>query len=260
MFRSPKRSATGFQNKVKFKLPEGKGKNKRQFLKVFRKFKTIIIISIPVLLILILILIEYTFAPFSVVNINPTNFTLTQQDRSAIIGKKLYLINQDTINSVLLPNHIPIQSFEIKKKYPSTIEITAENRKGVFKIKNDKSYLIIDEFGVVFENVKDSKLPDLPIKVKEINVGTILEKSELQLFSKVVKSLLDFKLQVSSIYLEGEYIDVLIKDKYIIRFNQESYVDEIILFRKAITMIDSEGEKISEVRFVENKVVIEYDK
>lgn len=260
MFQSPKSSATGFQNKVKFKLPEGKGKNKRQFLKVFRKFRSIIIISIPVLLILVLILVEYTFAPFSVVNINPTNFTLTQQDRLLIIGKKLYLINQDKINNVLIPNHIPIKSFEIKKKYPSTIEITAEKRKGVFKIKNDKSYLIIDEFGVVFESVKESKLPDLPIKVKEINVGTILEKSELQLFTKVVKSLLDFKLQVSSIYLEGEYIYVLIKDKYMIRFNQESYVDEIILFRKAITMIDSATKKISEVKFVENKVVIEYDK
>ena len=256
MSRLRKKSATGFQKQVNYKLPEGKGKKRRQIIKIYRQFKYVILISVFLFLVIVLLSIEKIFKPFSVVNVNPTNFSLLEVDKSALIGRKLYLLNQSFINRALLPSHIEIKNFTMIKKYPNTIEVIADKRSGVFKIKNDKSYFIIDDLGVIFKSEVNSKLPDLPIKVHNISIGTMLNQDEFDLYTEVVKGLLNLKLVISSVYLEGNYIFATIDSKYIVRFNIKSYKNEIEMFRKAVNQIDS-LDTVKEITFVENKILIQ---
>ena len=255
--RSRKKSATGFQKQTKFKLPEGKGKRRRQILRVFRKFKYVILFSIPLILLISVFIIEKVFSPFSITNINVKNFSLTDTDKSLIIGKNLYFINERIINDLVLSNHIEVKNFKIEKKYPDTLDITATKRLGVFRIKNNKQYLIVDEDGVVFTSVASSKLTDFPIKVDKIAVGTVFNKQDLILYTDIVNSLLDLKLNVDFVYLQGEFIYIEVKDKYKIKFNKLTYLQEIQMFRNAAIQIDS-GEKVKEISFVDNKVLIQY--
>ena len=257
MLKLRKKSATGFQNKAKYSLPEGKGKKKRQLIKIYRKYKIFILFTLPILFILFLISIELVFKPFSITNINSKNFTMTNADKTIVTGKKLYLINEQKINSALLPNHIEIQKFSITKNYPSTINIVGKKREGVFKIKKGDTYYIVDDFGVIFSTDKTSKLPDLPVKISTINIGTKIDKQDLNLYTNIVKNLLDLKLTVKSVYLEGTYVYVVLKDNYTIRFDTNNYLNEITMFKKAVTHINS-SDKIEDIRFVDNKVLIQY--
>jgi len=252
-----KKSAIGFQKQVKFRLPEGKGKNRRQILKVYRQYKYVILVASLFLLVLVFITIEKTFSPLSIKKINTQNFTLTDTDKVELIGKKIYFVNQDNLNQKLLPNHIDIKAFTLEKQYPETIKVIAKKRKGVFKIINNKSYYIIDDEGVIFSQVKKSKLPDLPVDVKDITIGTRLDQQDLYLYTNVVKQLLDLKLEIDKVYLEGEFIYVTIKGKYKIRFEIDKYLSQIEMFRKAIIQIQSAKDLI-EVSFVDNKVLMQY--
>ena len=255
--RLRKKSATGFQKQVKFKLPEGKGKKRRQILKVLRKFKYIIFFSIPLILLISVLIIENVLSPFSIVNVKIKDFALSDVDKSLIIGKKLYFISEQTVNDLLLPSHVEVKNFKIIKKYPDTLDIIAIKRTGLFRIKNDKQYLIVDKDGVVFASVINSKLTDFPVKINNIKVGTVFDKQDLTLYATILDSFLDFKLNIDSIYLQGEFVYVEIKDKYKIKFNIARYLQEIKMFKNAITKLDPE-EKIKEISFVENKVLIQY--
>lgn len=257
MFRLHKKSATGFQNKTKFKLPEGKGKKRRQLLKIYRKFKYIILPFLFIILVLGVVLIERVFSPFTVTDIVAKNFVITEVDKSILIGKKLYLINDKALSDLLVQNHIEVKSFEIIKQYPYTLQVIAKKREGLFKIKNNNLYFIIDDDGVIFKSEKNSTLPNLPIRVDKIEIGTSLDKKELDLYTSIVKDLLNIKLGVEFVYLEGDYIYAITDKNYKIRFGKDSYKQEIDLYVKAITQIDSD-QKIKEVRFVENRVVVEY--
>jgi len=252
-----KKSDTGFQNKIQYRLPEGKGKKKRQLIKTYRKYRLFILSTTIVLLILLCISIEMIFKPFSILTINSKNFTITDTDKTILLGKKLYLVNEQKINSVLLPNHVEIEEFSVTKKYPSTINIVGKKRQGVFKIKKDDTYYIVDGFGVIFSTNKTSTLPDLPIKIPTIKIGTKIDKQDLKLYTDVVKNLLNLKLKVKSLYLEGTYVYVVLQDAYTIRFNIDNYLSEINMFKKAATQINS-TDNIKEVSFVDNKVLIQY--
>lgn len=113
-------------------------------------------------------LIYYLTTPtFNIININiKGNKKLTQEECINLIGINLnetniYAITKNQIAKRLKQNTY-VDSVEIKRKLPNTLEINIKERRTSFQVKYNKEYIYIDSQGYILEfNEKKLKVPIL---------------------------------------------------------------------------------------------------
>ena len=106
--------------------------------------------------------------------------------------KSIFLTSKNQIQEIVFRNFPQIAKVDFKKQLPQTLVIKIEERKPVAIVSSEKNDFLIDEEGIIFEEILGDNLQLIKIK------GPNLEK-EIKLGEKVVeKELLSQILEVKS--------------------------------------------------------------
>jgi len=238
----------------------GNKSNHRKVLGIYRRYRLILIILFIIVIFIFLVFTELVFKPFSITEIEEVGITLSDDQKAKIMEQKLYLINSNQITNLLLEDFLEIDNFQIKKQYPNKITLVANKREGVFKREVDNGFYIIDKNGVVFEKVTTSDLPTLPISIDEMDLGTIINANTFDFYQDVAAKLKDIGLNVGDLKIEGKNVIASIEsDRYKIILSLDSYSNEIELLKHAIEVTRERTSALKLIKFIDNKIVLEYE-
>ena len=112
-----------------------------------------------------------------VLGLSEENNLKIKKELNNLLLKNIFLINTNTINNVMSKYKL-IQSYNVKKKYPSKLNIEIEQTKFIARIKSSKNYLI----GTVIEtNYLSSRVllitdlnSKIPAVIQDTDVNVIL--------------------------------------------------------------------------------------
>lgn len=149
--------------------PEHKKRNKKIKKKeINSRAKKGVVSAFVIVTIILAGSIYYLTTPtFNIININiKGNKKLTEEECINLIGINLnetniYAITKNQIAKRLKQNTY-VDSVEIKRKLPNTLEINIKERRTSFQVKYNKEYIYIDSQGYILEfNEKKLKVPIL---------------------------------------------------------------------------------------------------
>jgi cell division protein FtsQ len=160
--------------------------------------------------------------------------------------KSIFVISEDEIKKILEKHNI-IQVFNIKKIYPSTLNIELKPTKFIARISNNSQYLV-GANGKLIEDKSNNEL--LPYIFGEFNSHDFLS------FKKIIeKSIFSFSnLKELSFFPSGRW-DILTDKDILIKLPQEHIEVSLNLFKKLINNDNFKDYKFIDLR-VKNHLVI----
>ena len=162
-----------------------------------------------------------------------------------LLYKSIFVISEDEIRKILEKHNI-IQEFNIKKIYPSTLNIEIKPTKFIARISNDSLYLV-GANGKLIEDKSNNEL--LPYIFGEFNSYDFL------LFKKnIEKSMFSFSnLKELSFFPSGRW-DILTDKDILIKLPQEHIVASLNLSKRFINNNNFKDYKFIDLR-IKNHLV-----
>ncbi|MDB4070037.1 FtsQ-type POTRA domain-containing protein [Candidatus Pelagibacter sp.] len=162
-----------------------------------------------------------------------------------ILYKSIFIINEDEIRKILEKHNI-IQEFNIKKIYPSTLNIEIKPTKLIARVSNNSQYLV-GANGKLIEDKSNNEL--LPYIFGEFNSHDFLSIKK-----NIEKSMLSFSnLKELSFFPSGRW-DILTDKDILIKLPQEHIVASLNLSKKLINNDNFKDYKFIDLR-IENYLV-----
>ena len=159
--------------------------------------------------------------------------------------KSIFLISKDKINKILQKHNI-IQEFNIKKIYPSTLNIKIKPTKFIARVFNNGQYLV-GANGKLIENKSNNEL--LPYIFGEFNSDDFL------LFKQNIEnSIFSFSNLKELYFFPSGRWDVLTNKNILIKLPQENIVLSLNLSKKLIDNDNFKNNKVIDLR-VKNHLV-----
>ena len=159
--------------------------------------------------------------------------------------KSIFIINKDEIKKILKKHNI-IQEFNIKKIYPSTLNIKIKPTKFIARVSNNGQYLVGDN-GKLIKDQNSNEL--LPYIFGEFNSHDFL------LFKKnIEKSIFSFSSLKTLYFFPSGRWDILIDGDILIKLPQESIIKSLNLSKKLIDNDNFKDNKFIDLR-VRNHLV-----
>ena len=160
--------------------------------------------------------------------------------------KSIFVINKDKIKKVLEKHNI-IQEFNIKKIYPSTLNIEIKPTKFIARVSNNSQYLV-GANGKLIEDKSNNEL--LPYIFGEFNSHDFLSFKQ-----KIEKSMFSFSnLKELSFFPSGRW-DILTDKDILIKLPQEHIVASLNLSKKLINNDNFKDYKFIDLRIKNNLAV-----
>ena len=162
-----------------------------------------------------------------------------------LLYKSIFVISEDEIRKILKKHNI-IQEFNIKKIYPSTLNIEIKPTKFIARVSNNSQYLV-GANGKLIEDKSNNEL--LPYIFGEFNSHDFLS------FKKnIEKSMFSFSnLKELSFFPSGRW-DILTDKDILIKLPQEHIVASLNLSKKLINSDNFKDYKFIDLR-VKNHLV-----
>jgi cell division protein FtsQ len=162
-----------------------------------------------------------------------------------LLSKNIFVISKDEIK-IILEKHNIIQEFNVKKIYPSTLNIQIKPTKFIARVSNNSQYLV-GANGKLIEDKSNNKL--LPYIFGEFNSHAFL------LFKKnIEKSVFSFSsLRELSFFPSGRW-DILTDKDILIKLPQEHIVAALNLSKKLINNDNFKSYKFIDLR-IKNHLV-----
>ena len=159
--------------------------------------------------------------------------------------KSIFLISKDKINKILQKHNI-IQEFNIKKIYPSTLNIKIKPTKFIARVFNNGQYLV-GANGKLIENKSNNEL--LPYIFGEFNSDDFL------LFKQNIEnSIFSFSNLKELYFFPSGRWDVLTNKNILIKLPQENIILSLNLSKKLIDNDNFKDNKFIDLR-VKNHLV-----
>jgi len=160
--------------------------------------------------------------------------------------KSILVINKDKIKKVLEKHNI-IQEFNIKKIYPSTLNIEIKPTKFIARVSNNGQYLV-GANGKLIEGIYSNEL--LPYIFGEFDTHDFLSFKQ-----NIEKSLFSFSSLKTLYFFPSGRWDILTDMDILIKLPLESIVDSLNLSKKLIDNNSFKDNKFIDLR-VRNHLVI----
>ena len=162
-----------------------------------------------------------------------------------LLYKSIFVISEDEIRKILEKHNI-IQEFNIKKIYPSTLNIEIKPTKFIARVSNNSQYLVGDN-GKLIEDKSNNEL--LPYIFGEFNSDDFLS------FKKdIEKSVFSFSnLKELSFFPSGRW-DILTDRDILIKLPQEHIIESLNLSKKLINNDNFKDYKFIDLR-IKNHLV-----
>jgi cell division protein FtsQ len=163
-----------------------------------------------------------------------------------LLYKSIFVISKDEIRKILEKHNI-IQEFNIKKMYPSTLNIEIKPTKIIARVSNNSQYLV-GANGKLIEDKSNNEL--LPYIFGEFNSHNFLS------FKKnIEKSMFSFSnLKELSFFPSGRW-DILTDKDILIKLPQEHIVASLNLSKKLINNGNFKDYKFIDLR-IKNHLVV----
>ena len=163
-----------------------------------------------------------------------------------LLYKSIFVVSQDEIRNILEKNNI-IQEFNIKKIYPSTLNIEIKPTKFIARVSNNGQYLVGTN-GKLIEDKNSNEL--LPYIFGEFNSHDFLSFIE-----NIEKSIFSFSNLKTLYFFPSGRWDILTNKDILIKLPQESIIVSLNLSKKLIDNDNFKDNKIIDLR-VKNHLVV----
>ena len=160
--------------------------------------------------------------------------------------ESIFVINKDEIKKILKKHNI-IQEFNIKKIYPSTLNIKIKPTKFIARVSNNGQYLVGDN-GKLIKDQNSNEL--LPYIFGEFDTHDFLSFKQ-----NIEKSLFSFSSLKTLYFFPSGRWDILTDMDILIKLPLESIVDSLNLSKKLIDNNSFKDNKFIDLR-VRNHLVI----
>ena len=174
------------------------------------------------------------------------NLQISEEIKKKII-QNIFLIKKEFLLKILKKNNL-INSFEVKKIYPNTIEVKIEQTEFLGVITIDGNFFFIGSNGKLID-YNDTK-KNLPHVFGKVNTYSFIE------FVKIIKkSKFDFK-RIKEIYFfpSGRW-DIKTKDDRLLKLPMENLISQLNSVEKVSKNEKFQSVKIIDLRF-KNKIII----
>ena len=182
-----RRPANANRNAQRTPQEKVKQQNKKRRLK--KKVRRALYAVMLILLVALIIVALSLTVLFKIDTINITgNEKYTTQQITAVLpidkGKNLFMADTKGAKEKLETNLPYIYNAEIKRKFPSTINVAITETKTVYRIKNaDNSYTLLDDRFKVLED-SAAKAPSHSIEIKNAKIKTAVAGTTVELKDK----------------------------------------------------------------------------
>ena len=164
-----------------------------------------------------------------------------------LLYKNILLVEKDEIKKVLSNFNI-IQEYNIKKIYPSTININIKPTRFIARLSNNDQSLV-GANGKLIKGKKSNKL--LPYIFGEYN-----SKKFLFLKKNIDQSAFSFTELKTLYFFPSNRWDILTNDGTLIKLPEGNFLESLNLAYKIINKIDFDNKKLIDLR-VKNHLVLE---
>jgi len=163
-----------------------------------------------------------------------------------LLYKSIFVINKDRIKKIL-EKHNTIQEFNIKKIYPSTLNIEIKPTKFIARVSNNGQYLV-GANGKLVEDKDNNEL--LPYIFGEFNSQHFLSFKQ-----NIEKSIFSFSNLKTLYFFPSGRWDILTDNDILIKLPQDHMVESLNLSKKLIDNDNFKDNKFIDLR-VRNHLVI----
>lgn len=218
----------------KKKLEKRKSKSRNVRLekeKRMRRFRIIkLILKILIIIGLLACLIAYAFTS-PIFNINEIrvigNEKFSEEEYIELsklnIGQNIFNFSKIKVTSDIKSNAY-VESVKIRRKLPTKVEITIEERTATYQILVEDEFIYINNQGYILEKSKD-KLPltiitGISTEIENIIEGKRLSNNDLEKLQNIIQ----IKDTINSVEINGNLssIDITNKYDYILNFEEEA--------------------------------------
>jgi len=162
-----------------------------------------------------------------------------------LLYKNIFVISKDEIRKILEKHNI-IQEFNIKKIYPSTLNIEIKPTKFIARVSNNSQYLVGDN-GKLIEDTSNNEL--LPYIFGEFNSHDFLSFKQ-----NIAKSIFSFSNLKELFFFPSGRWDILTNKGILIKLPKEHIVVSLNLSKKLINNDNFKDYKFIDLR-VKNHLV-----
>lgn len=179
--------------------------------------------------IIILILCMTIFFNFEAKDVKINGVTLYTKEQILVVGgisgkNNLVRTDTDLIEERLKKHLVYIDNVEVKKKYPSGIEINVQEAKKAADIEFNGKYYVLSESGKMLECANSARSKNIPIvkgiKLKSVNPGDKLQSDDV-LKTKILNKLIS---QTDSLKF-GKITEIDLTDRTNITFKYDNRIN-----------------------------------
>ena len=171
-----------------------------------------------------------------------------------LLFENIFLVNSESFKKILNTNDL-IQSFKIKKNYPSSILINIEKTDFLALTNfNNKKYIIASNGRLIkSENIKE-KVKELPYVFGKIDYTNFI------IFKKLIdKSKFDYENINSLYYFSNKRWNIKTKDNILIKLSDINILDSLNIAKNVIDNENFKNENIIDLR-IPNYIITSYEK
>jgi cell division protein FtsQ len=170
-----------------------------------------------------------------------------QKDLNNIFYRNIFLLSKEEINKIINKHNI-IEEYNIRKIYPSTLNINIKPTKIVAKVTNNGNKLIVGANGKLISGEVNNKV--LPHIFGEFNV-----KNFLELKKNVDRSKFNFTEFKSIYFFPSNRWDILMINNTLIKLPQKNMFQSLNLAHKIISNEEFKNKDIIDLRINSHLII-----
>ncbi len=186
--------------------------------------------------------------------VNPTDIKLIAESNAK--GKNILKFDKKSLVEKLESNLLGAKIYHIKKSFPSTLNITVQERTPIAIIyRNADEYFFVDEDGYVlgYTDPGNQELPKIKYD-KDIKIGLFIDKNLVPIYLELTKLFVEEEVRVSSMSFSPKHVHLYLEDGPEVLIGNDKNKSEAL---KTVAALIKESEvEDKEVR----RIDIRYDK
>ena len=181
-----------------------------------------------------------------VLGLSEENNLKIKKELNNLLLKNIFLINTNTINNVMSKYKL-IQSYNVKKKYPSKLNIEIEQTKFIARIKSSKNYLIGSNGKLINGEKSNKRLPIL--------FGDFDDEKFLKLKKNIDNSKFKFNDIKSIFFFKSKRWDLQTIDDVLIKLPEKNIPGALTVAYKIIEDKQFLNVKIIDLRILDQVII-----
>ena len=181
-----------------------------------------------------------------VLGLSEENNLKIKKELNNLLLKNIFLINTNTINNVMSKYKL-IQSYNVKKKYPSKLNIEIEQTKFIARIKSSKNYLIGSNGKLINGKKSNKRLPIL--------FGDFDDEKFLKLKKNIDNSKFKFNDIKSIFFFKSKRWDLQTIDDVLIKLPEKNIPGALTVAYKIIEDKQFLNIKIIDLRILDQVII-----